>query len=214
MDIKETTFMMGNMYSDSPSGTISIPLDYHSNDFNTNHIDKTKYEHSKLNKKNYLYYKPINFEFKKSLVLYFQKYSLHIGDLIDIITRYTGIKKLVIRLTNGNCGCEARRKKFNEIFFVKLPIIKFISLSYSDMVDVALNNANKRHEQLIKNMNVKKEEELNRDQLKEQIFKNLYGNISNNPQSAIPKPPEQPKKGCGCGAKNKTHNLTKRVNIV
>ena len=33
-----------------------------------------------------------------------------LGDTVDKITTATGIKTIVKRVTNGNCGCEDRRK--------------------------------------------------------------------------------------------------------
>ncbi len=42
-----------------------------------------------------------------------------LGDTIDTITYYTGIKFLVIFITNllgVPCGCEARRKYLNKVF--------------------------------------------------------------------------------------------------
>lgn len=39
-----------------------------------------------------------------------------LGDTVDKITTATGIKTIVKRVTNGNCGCEDRRKKLNDLF--------------------------------------------------------------------------------------------------
>ncbi len=38
-----------------------------------------------------------------------------LGDLVEIITRYTGIKWLVKKIWGDKCGCEERRKKWNKI---------------------------------------------------------------------------------------------------
>lgn len=41
-----------------------------------------------------------------------------LGDLIYYITKYTGIKYIVnyySKITGKDCGCDDRRKKFNEI---------------------------------------------------------------------------------------------------
>jgi hypothetical protein len=43
---------------------------------------------------------------------------MRLGDLIFYITKYTGIKWLVdwySKKTGTDCGCDERRKKFNEI---------------------------------------------------------------------------------------------------
>ena len=46
--------------------------------------------------------------------------SRGLGDTIQKITEYTGIKKLVEAVTEAagidDCGCEARRKALNEAF--------------------------------------------------------------------------------------------------
>jgi len=42
-----------------------------------------------------------------------------LGDTVDVITYYTGIKHLVIFITGLlgiSCGCETRRKYLNKIF--------------------------------------------------------------------------------------------------
>ena len=36
-----------------------------------------------------------------------------LGDDIEKITKFTGIKSLVDRATKGNCGCGARKEKLN-----------------------------------------------------------------------------------------------------
>lgn len=42
--------------------------------------------------------------------------SKGLGDTINKVTSATGIKTIVKKATNGNCGCEKRRKKLNELF--------------------------------------------------------------------------------------------------
>ena len=58
-----------------------------------------------------VYNKIIEINFNKLLMIKLQ--YIGFGDIIDFITKITGIKKLIIKLTNGNCGCEQRRIKFN-----------------------------------------------------------------------------------------------------
>ena len=42
--------------------------------------------------------------------------SRGLGDSIDKVTSFTGIKSVVKKATNGGCGCEKRRKKLNDLF--------------------------------------------------------------------------------------------------
>ena len=39
-----------------------------------------------------------------------------LGDTVDKITTTTGIKAIVKKVAKGNCGCEERRKKLNDLF--------------------------------------------------------------------------------------------------
>lgn len=61
-----------------------------------------------------IYNKIIEINFNKLFMVKLNYIGL--GDVIDFITTITGIKKLIIYLTNGNCGCEKRRVKFNKWF--------------------------------------------------------------------------------------------------
>ena len=42
-----------------------------------------------------------------------------LGDVIDKITTVTGIKYAVKAVMQEDCGCEARRKKLNELYPLK-----------------------------------------------------------------------------------------------
>ena len=42
--------------------------------------------------------------------------SRGLGDSIAKITKATGIKTVVDKVTNGNCGCDQRRDTLNRIF--------------------------------------------------------------------------------------------------
>jgi len=44
------------------------------------------------------------------------KKSRGLGDTVDKITTVTGIKAIVKKASNGDCGCENRRKKLNDLF--------------------------------------------------------------------------------------------------
>ena len=39
-----------------------------------------------------------------------------LGDIIELITTYTGIKWLFDKIWKGNCGCERRKRTLNEKF--------------------------------------------------------------------------------------------------
>ena len=38
-----------------------------------------------------------------------------LGDIIEVITKYTGIKWLVHKIFGNDCGCDKRKKKLNQI---------------------------------------------------------------------------------------------------
>ena len=42
--------------------------------------------------------------------------SRGLGDSIEKITKATGIKQVVDKVTKGGCGCNKRRKALNEAF--------------------------------------------------------------------------------------------------
>ena len=52
-------------------------------------------------------------EYKKSFSLKFGIRQVGAGDVIDYLTRKTGIKWLILKLIK-NCGCEKRRQYFNK----------------------------------------------------------------------------------------------------
>ena len=72
-----------------------------------NIIDKRQLEYG-------IYNKIIKIEYNKLFLIKLHK--LGFGDIIDFITKILYIKKLVIYLTNGNCGCEQRRIKYNKFY--------------------------------------------------------------------------------------------------
>ena len=41
---------------------------------------------------------------------------MRLGDLIEKITTYTGIKWIVKKIWGDDCGCDERRKKLNQMF--------------------------------------------------------------------------------------------------
>jgi hypothetical protein len=40
---------------------------------------------------------------------------MKLGNLVEIITKFTGIKWLVKRIFGKDCGCEERKDKLNDI---------------------------------------------------------------------------------------------------
>lgn len=44
-----------------------------------------------------------------------------LGDLVAKVTEVTGIKAVVDAVTNGDCGCESRQRKLNEMFPFNAP---------------------------------------------------------------------------------------------
>ena len=44
-----------------------------------------------------------------------------LGDLVEVVTKVTGITKVVERVTKGkDCGCTARKQKLNKLFPINL----------------------------------------------------------------------------------------------
>ena len=127
------TFVANHSLTSNGHSTFSIPnVDYKE----TEEIDTDLVLQAKNRKSDLSYYKPIEFQFSfnKTLKVKLLKISLRIGDVIDFVTRITGIKKLIIKWTNGNCGCEQRRKKFNNWFFIPFVKIWFDELDYDDKI--------------------------------------------------------------------------------
>lgn len=100
------------------------------------------------------YNKIINIKFSK--FIYLNKVYIGLGDIIDFFTRKLYIKNLIVYLTNGNCGCEARRIKFNK--FLKIPFIKLY------WREVMANDEN-RIESLKQNKKSKTDKQLNKEML-------------------------------------------------
>jgi len=42
--------------------------------------------------------------------------SKGLGDTVAKVTAATGIQSFVKKVSNGDCGCEGRRKKLNDLF--------------------------------------------------------------------------------------------------
>ena len=96
--------------SDGNGGTYDIPSDFHLKSNNINNII-----------------------YKKSIIFLIK--TIGLGDIIDFITHYTGIKYIIIKITKGKCGCEARRKKFNQ--YVSIP---YLTIELQPITNIPKNN--------------------------------------------------------------------------
>jgi len=207
MNFQDNVFVANTMYTNYSNGTLSI----NPNVVNDKLIDKEKYQNDIEEQKTYLYYKVINFKFQKVFKIKLNFVSLHIGDIIDYITKKTGIKKLIIKLTNGNCGCEARRIKFNKWFQIPIISFKFDKLNFKNKIDIGI--AEESIEYVIKEEDIKNKNEQIYEQIKLNMI-NKQHNIENNlfvHNTSNGTPTNKKPGGCGCGA-NK--NYAKRVNHV
>lgn len=138
-----------------------------------------------------VYNKPINLTIHK--LLYVKKHQIGLGDIIDYITEKTKIKDLIIYITKGKCGCEARRVLFNKWIKINWYSLKFRDL-YVEDYDV-LNTI-----KIAKNNKIKLKK-LKKDKNDESV-KNMETPKEPNKVNTKQKPVEVEKiKGCGC--KNK-----------
>ena len=74
-----------------------------------------------------------NIIYKKTIIFLIK--TIGLGDIIDFITHYTGIKYIIIKITKGKCGCEARRKKFNQ--YVSIP---YLTIELQPITNIPKNN--------------------------------------------------------------------------
>lgn len=208
------TFVGNHSLTSNGYTTFSVPNEL---SFNSEFINNELLATAKSNKKHLVYYKPFAFKFEwnRTLKIEIKTYSLHIGDIIDFITRKTGIKALIVKLTNGNCGCEARRKKFNKWFVIPDIKIWFDVHDYEDEVTLRSKLYRKqraiqqkiesqRAEEMYDNV---KRNIIEQATLKERDENSKFGRIYPQPsQTASDKPASN---GCGCGSKMK-----KTVNYI
>jgi hypothetical protein len=159
-------------------------------DNNGNIIDKNKLEYG-------VYNKVIKIQISKLLLI--QKNKLKFGDVIDFFTKKLYIKNLIMYLTNGNCGCEERRIKFNK-FYIPWYSLKFRELYFQD--EELLN--------YIKNVKkskgkIKVLDEYENNKLKHSIIKNNLNqtrktDVDN--KKHVPIDVSKIKKSCNCSRKN------------
>lgn len=213
MNFSNTNFVMGSHATNSSNGTLEVSSTLLDN-FGHHIIDEDKYKELKLKEKEFIFYKRFNLEFKKSLKIKFIKISLHIGDIIDFITRYTGIKKFIVWATNGNCGCEARRIKFNKWFFLPFLNINLENFNYSDYIDYDNQNKNPLKKKLYKSYKEYRKDKSNQEAM--EVIHNVKN--KNFERSALKVPeigptttPTQKSSGCGCGAKKKSLTVTQKI---
>ncbi len=129
MYFNNTNFVSGESYSGDGTNTFTR------DSLNTNPgLAVELYTESKKETIPSEYIKYINFTFNFKRVIKLYKHSIGSGDIIDYFTSITGIKKFIIYITKGNCGCEARRKKFNKILTIPYYTITFTKFSYMDEI--------------------------------------------------------------------------------
>jgi hypothetical protein len=129
MHFNNTHFVSGESYSGDGTNTFTR------DSLNTNPgLDVDLYTETKKETLPSEYTKYINFTFtlKRAIKLY--KHTIGSGDIVDYFTSITGIKKFIIYITKGNCGCEARRKKFNKILTIPYYTLTITKFSYIDEI--------------------------------------------------------------------------------
>jgi len=94
-------------------------------------IERLTRQNNNINK-NILFKKTLSISFYKTFVVLKQKIGL--GDIVDFITKITGIKWLIIKLTKGNCGCEKRKNLFNKWLTIPFVYIKIVDTIFEESV--------------------------------------------------------------------------------
>ena len=152
-----------------------------------NVIDKNKLEYG-------VYNKTIKIEYNKFFLIKLHK--LGFGDIIDFITKLLYIKNLVMYLTNGNCGCEQRRIKYNK-FYIFWYSFKIRDLYVQDDDVVFQIKQSKKSKRKLKVLEEPQEpqKQISPQPQQKQNF--------NPPTGPLPKPitPVEFKKPCGCSKK-------------
>lgn len=143
-----------------------------------------------------IYNKIIEINFNKLFMVKLNYIGL--GDVIDFITTITGIKKLIIFLTKGNCGCEKRRIKFNKWFKFYYLTFGFRKLYMDD--SAILKNSNFINPNKIKNQKNKILNEIK----KFDMIENNEPTTTTPSRTKIEKKPlttNQVRKSCNCSKK-------------
>lgn len=146
-----------------------------------------------------VYNKSISISYNK--LFYVKKHKIGFGDAIDYITNITKLKDLIMFLTKGNCGCEARRKLFNKWFSFPWYTIQSRELYIQDLEVLKYIKNSKKHKRKLPSL---------KDKLSK-LQKTFEPKIVNDPINAEPdafvkekQKPIEPAKIKGCGCKNKT----------
>ena len=129
MHFNNTNFVSGESYSGDGVNTFTR------DSLNTNPgLDVELYIQTEKETIPSEYSKYINFNFTIKKVIKIHKHIIGSGDIIDYFTTITGIKRFIIYITKGNCGCEARRKKFNKLLTIPYYTISITNFSYIDEI--------------------------------------------------------------------------------
>jgi hypothetical protein len=152
-------------------------------------------------------------QIKISKLFYIQKIYIGLGDMIDFFTKKLYIKNLIVYLTNGNCGCEERRIKFNK--WVKIPFIKFglRELYAADLVrlehmeDIKEKNKKPTEDKQINEIKIIVQDDKKFESIHKQnpsnYTKNKEINVSQPKNTNKPTPVSPPRIHGGCGCRNK-----------
>lgn len=188
-----------------PSGSYKIPLDN-----NGTILDEKPLEYG-------VYNKIINIKISK--ILYIKKKYVGFGDIIDFFTKLFYIKNVIVYLTNGNCGCEARRKKFNKLLQIPYFIFGIRELYAQDIQKVELSKRRKKKNKpkVEKNIKFVRPEDGKVFSPSDVVITNSSNNINNKlskgythesikdnlsaQQNKQPITPNQIRGGCGCRKK-------------
>lgn len=153
--------------SNDPSNNFKLFLDSNGNIINNSNLEYGVYN------------KIVSLNYHRLFFIKIKKIGF--GDIIDFITQYSGLKALIVYITNGNCGCEARRIKFNKF---KIPY--WFTIKSRELYDID-------HKILSKNKNILFSKI---EQKKENAEEIIVKNTKNKPLTK-----DTIKKSCGCGKK-------------
>lgn len=155
--------------SNDPSNNFKLFLDSKGNIINNSNLEYGVYN------------KIVSLNYHKLFFVKIKKIGF--GDIIDFITSYSGLKSLIVYITKGNCGCEARRIKFNKI---KIPY--WFTIKSRELYDIDYKILSKNKNILFSKLEEKKENN-------QEITINVE-NKNNKPITT-----DKIKKSCGCGKK-------------
>lgn len=131
--------------------TFNTSVGYGQNDSTQTVTDK-QIERMMNKDKNNLFKKDISFKIHKQLIV--KKSKIGFGDIVDFITKITGIKWFIIKITKGNCGCEKRKLLFNKWLTIPYFYVKIVDPVYEEfnIIDTAIE-INKKYKNRVTNPN-------------------------------------------------------------